>query len=456
MTVRIAVVKSSLRCTAREDTADKMLRHKEWRPFAIQWNAYRNTPLLEEEKALKTVWTQMKKQMKKKRFSKQDLLQLLTAFQHIDEPSRQCAKTVFEEFSVQFKRINHLKLCHDDADLLCQAGEVYFEFSKTCEALEYFKDAIEITLNQKSQKVLKLDNFIKLMSKRQGYNECTLILTKLSLINPDYNYYRALAFIEVKNYSTAEQILSQCQRTTSVNLLYTRLYFELKDWKKIRRPINEIQDKEGDPTNQWKGKDLKAFLTTYYWIGKEAFEQKDYKDALDVFLQFAVLTFANQKRLYELKDIVLDLMPEVIEMVDQVLEGDEEERLQYKLEDKERDKLHDFTYAFTQGGFDKLIEEKYLKAVMFETISKLIGIRVFNNQSKKVLNILQYFTIFESYALMENRDLAMREMQEFVKNPGEHYKDDGFMEDIYKEAQLYYANSYYYPEAIGNVQFFNF
>ena len=99
-----------------------------------------------------------------------------------------------------------------------------------------------------------------------------------------------------------------------------------------------------------------------------------------------------------------------------------------------------------------MIKEKYLKAIMFETLSKMIGIRVFYNQSKEVLNILQYFTIFESYAIMENRDLAMREMQEFVKNPGEHYKDDGFMENIYKEAQLYYANSYYYPEAIGNVQ----
>ena len=430
-----------------------MLRHKEWRPFAIQWNAYRNTPLLGKEKALKTIWHIMKKQMRKKHFSKEDLSKLLTAFQHIDEPSRLLAKTTFEEFSVQFKRIDHLKLCQDDAELVYQAGEVYFAFSKPWEALEYFKDAIEITNSQNSQKVLKLDNYIKLMSKRRLYNECTLILTKLSLINPDYNYYRALAFIEAKNYATAEKILSQCQRTTPVNLLYTRLYFELKDWKKIEKPINEIQEKLNNyVTAKSINKDLKAILTCWYWIGKLAFEQKNYKEALDNFLQLTILTSNSHSRFYELKDLILDLMPEMIEMVDQVLEGDEEERSKYKLEKSQENQLYSLMKYFTQEGFDTLIEEKYLKAIMFETLSKLIRIRVFYNQSKEVLNILQYFTIFESYAIMENRDLAMREMQEFVKNPGEHYKDDGFMENIYKEAQLYYANSYYYPEAIGNVQ----
>ena len=438
-----------------------MLRNREWRPFASQWDSYRNSPLLEEEKVLKNIWHKMKKHVKKKQLSKEDLSQLLTAFQNIDEPARISPKTVFEEFSVHFQRIDHTKLCFNDADLLYQTGQGFLAFSKPCEALKYFKNAIEITILQKSQKVLKLDDFIKLMSKKRLFNESTFILTQLSFINPEYNYYRALAFIEAKNYTTAEKILSEsfsciqteCKRTTQVNLLYTRLYFELKDWKKIRRPIHEIQVKEMDETNQWKDKDLKAFLTSLYWIGKQAFEQKDYKEALSFFLQFTMLIENQISRIYELKDLFLDLMPEVIEMVDQVLKGKEEERSQYKLEEYLEDPLYQVLHKYTQGGFDTLMEEKYLKAIMFETLSKLIGIRVFYNQSKVVLNILQYFTIFEAYAIMENRDLAMRELQEFVKNDGEHYKDDGFMETIYKEAHLYYANSLYYPEAIGNVHF---
>ena len=433
-----------------------MLRNREWRPFASQWNSYRDTPLFEEEKILKNVWHKMKRQIMKKQLSKENLSHLLIAFQNIDEPARLLPKTTFEEFSVHFQRIDYNKFCYDDAELLYQTGQVCLAFSKPCEAFKYFKNAIEITILQNSQRVLKLDDYVKLMSKRRLNNECTFILTQLSLINPEYNHYRALAFIEAKNYGTAEKILSQCQRTTPINLLYVRLYFELKDWKKIRRPIHEIQEKELDETRQWKDKDLKAFLTVLYWIGKQAFEQKDYKEALNFFLQFTMLASTKESRIYELKELFLDLMPEVIEMVDQILEGGEEERSQYKLEKDLEETLFKLLYKLTQGGFDTLMEEKYLKAIMFETLSKLIGIRVFYNQSKVVLNILQYFTIFEAYAIMENRDLAMREMQEFIKNPGEHYKDDGFMEDIYKEAQLYYANSYYYPEAIGNVQFFYF
>ena len=429
-----------------------MLRNREWRPFASQWNSYRDTPLFEEEKILKNVWHKMKRQIMKKQLSKENLSHLLIAFQNIDEPARLSPKTTFEEFSVHFQRIDYNKFCYDDAELLYQTGQVCLAFSKPCEAFKYFKNAIEITILQNSQRVLKLDDSVKLMSKRRLNNECTFILTQLSLINPEYNHYRALAFIEAKNYGTAEKILSQCQRTTPINLLYVRLYFELKDWKKIRRPIHEIQEKELDETRQWKDKDLKAFLTVLYWIGKQAFEQKDYKEALNFFLQFTMLASTKESRIYELKELFLDLMPEVIEMVDQILEGGEEERSQYKLEKDLEETLFKLLYKLTQGGFDTLMEEKYLKAIMFETLSKLIGIRVFYNQSKVVLNILQYFTIFEAYAIMENRDLAMRELQEFVKNDGEHYKDDGFMETIYKEAHLYYANSFYYPEAIGNVQ----
>ena len=80
-----------------------MLRNREWRPFASQWDSYRNSPLLEEEKVLKNIWHKMKKQVKKKQLSKEDLSQLLIAFQNIDEPARISPKTVFEEFSVYFQ-----------------------------------------------------------------------------------------------------------------------------------------------------------------------------------------------------------------------------------------------------------------------------------------------------------------------------------------------------------------
>ena len=84
-----------------------MLRNREWRPFASQWNSYRDTPLFEEEKILKNVWHKMKRQIMKKQLSKENLSHLLIAFQNIDEPARLSPKTTFEEFSVHFQRIDY-------------------------------------------------------------------------------------------------------------------------------------------------------------------------------------------------------------------------------------------------------------------------------------------------------------------------------------------------------------
>ena len=57
-----------------------------------------------------------------------DIYQNLIAFQNIDEPARISPKTVFEEFSVHFQRIDHTKLCFNDADLLYQTGQVFLAF----------------------------------------------------------------------------------------------------------------------------------------------------------------------------------------------------------------------------------------------------------------------------------------------------------------------------------------
>ena len=423
-----------------------MLRNREWCPFALQWSSYRQTPLLEPEVVLKNVWSKVKRQLKKKQVQIQDLSDLLTAFQNIDEPGRLSPKTIFEEFFGSLKKISHSNL---GVHLIWQFGEVLLAFSRPYEALLFFQEAIETTIkNKDASYVLNLDNYVKLMSKRRLYHECTLTITQLSYLSQEYNYHRALAFLEAKNYPTAQKILSKCPSSTAVNLLWTRLYFELKNWKKIRRPLHEIMEKEIDETLQWKDKDLKAYLTALYWIGKQAYEQQDYDQALDFFLQLTCWTYHNEDKIYELKEIVLDLMPEVIDILDEILQGEEEERSKYRLDETNENQLYRLLHHYTQGGFDRLIEEKYLKAVMFETLAKLVGVRVFYNQTSVILNILNYFTIFEAYAITENRDLAIKELHEFVKNDGEHYKDDGFMHTIYKEAQLYYANCYYYPEAI--------
>jgi len=135
--------------------------------------------------------------------------------------------------------------------LICQTAEVYLEFSKPWEALQYFEDAIEIAIQTKHCKVLNLANYIKLMARQRRVDECTLRLTKLSFISQDYDYYRALAFIEAKSYKTAETILSKCHENSEINLLKTRLYFELKDWNKMSQPMNEVLKKELDEKYRW-------------------------------------------------------------------------------------------------------------------------------------------------------------------------------------------------------------
>ena len=429
-------------------------RFLKWRPFAKLWESYRNTPLLEEEKILQNIWSRVKKQMKKKQFSKEDFLEVLTAFQNINEPGRLSSKTVFEDFFENFKKINHKKLCENHVNLICQTAEIYLKFSKPWDALQYFEDAIEIAIKTKHCKVLNLENYIKLMATKRRYDDCTLTLTKLSFISQDYNYYRALAFIEAKSYKTAEKILSKChQNSTSINLLYTRLYFELKDWNKMNKPMNEVMKKEKDEKYQWEGKDkdFKAYLTSLYWAGKQDFQRKNYKYALDTFMNLTMLASNSPSRVYELKDLILDLMPEVIEIIDQVLQSEDKEK--YKLDESLRGEMYQWLHKISQAGFDALDEEKYLKAIMFETLSKLFAIIVFNNPSPKVLNVLQYVTIFEAYAITENRDLALLEIQEFAKNLElKHQGQDQDLDHMHMYAHLYYANNFYYPEAIESYE----
>ena len=61
---------------------------------------------------------------------------------------------------------------------------------------------------------------------------------------------------------------------------------------------------------------------------------------------------------------------------------------------------------------------------------------------------MAYFTTFEAYAITENRDQAIYEFQDFVKNAALDQQEDFFMFRMYKYAHLYYANCFYYPEAI--------
>ena len=419
-----------------------------WRPFAKLWESYRNTPLLEEEKVLKNIWSRVKKQMKRKNFSKEDLLEVLTAFQNINEPGRLCTKTVFEDFFETFKKINHKKLCENHVNLICQTAEVYLEFSKPWEALQYFEDAIEIAIQTKHCRLLNLENYIKLMAQKRRFGDCTLSLTKLSFISQDYDYYRALAFIEAKSYKTAETILSKCHENSEINLLKTRLYFELKDWNKMSQPMNEVLKKELDEKYQWdkdNDKDFNAHLTSVYWTGKQDFQQKKYKSALDSFMGLTMLASKNPSRVYELKGLILNLMPEMIEMVDHVLQSEDKER--YKLDEKLREEIYQWMHKIAGAGYYALNEEKYLKAIMLETLSKLFAIMVFNAPSQNVLYVLQNKTIFEAYAITENRDFALREIQEFGKklHQGQEDEDIGHM---YMYAHLYYANNFYYPEAI--------
>ena len=134
-----------------------MLKNRElflqWRPFAKLWNSYEDTPLLEEEKVLQNIWSRVKKQLKKKKLTNQDLLEVINAFENINEPGRLPAKKVFEDFSENFRKINHKKLCENHLNLICQVGEIFLEFSRPWEALQYFQDAIEIAIKTKHCKV---------------------------------------------------------------------------------------------------------------------------------------------------------------------------------------------------------------------------------------------------------------------------------------------------------------
>ena len=106
-------------------------------------------------------------------------------------------------------------------------------FSKPLEALQYFEDAIEIAIQTKHCRVLNLEKYIKLMAQKRRFDDCTLSLTKLSFISQDYDYYRALAFIEAKSYKTAEKILSKYPENSEINLLKTRLFSSIIITKKL-------------------------------------------------------------------------------------------------------------------------------------------------------------------------------------------------------------------------------
>ena len=363
------------------------------------------------------------------------------------EDSYRSLKVIFEDFYGYFQRIDCAQVFENDPGLLYQAGEIYLTYGKSSEALVCFQESIDIAISKMDQKVLPLDSYVKLMTKRRLFHECTLQLTKLSLLNSSYNYYRAWAFLEAKNYSTSEKILKTCSKSTKVNLLLARLYYELKDWKNMFTPLDDVIKKEECKKSKWEGEDksIEDYLTALDWIGKEKFAQKDYKEAIEPWLTltFVVMIFLLKDRAYEVKNIVPRLNA-LIPLIEEMERSDP--KLLLEVRENVVDSVGHFQKMIQYGFHYLKDEDKPLKAIICTTWTKIAATVIFSKQDQQRFITMQHLIIFEAHAIMENRDDAISELQSFMNRSRSQMIDDPYFLELVKKAFGYYAALKYYPE----------
>ena len=402
--------------------------------------------MLEEEKKLKKVWTFVKSAFQMKKCKKSDLKHLLLAFQDINEFSRYTPKNIFEEFQSCLQNADRPKLLENDIKVIYNIGELCMEYNQIQEALKYFEEAVEIAVKNPNGdlEVLKLDSYVKVMAKLNRFNELTLIMTKLTIINSEYAYYRGLAFVEAKNYDVALKILMKCEQTTKIGLLLCRIQFELKNWKDLRSSATKITDIEHDENNVWIDHNLKIFLKAQYYQAIACFKLGNYRacnQIFQVFLLYIIDQFnKSMETIYELKDIIFELIPKAIEYLDVVMQ---------KITIKERiDEEFTRLSHYAQMAFDLLLTDENVKAAMISTVVKLGLVLATTKESKICVPLHLIFSNFQSFAVMNRQDETLQELQSFDQSVHPLLKSHTYYMVILEKSLQYYANLKYYPEAI--------
>ena len=350
-----------------------------------------NVPDLPEEKALLDDWKLVKPLFEDLQNDKYHLIKIIVGFRRIKEFSRRIPRKVCEEFTECLKANGKSRTFKNDINLMFKMAEIYQNFNKPIEAEKFYQKSLSLVLTEGHEVMLNLKDYIRLMAQLKRSEKCYETIQKLTTKYESYRYFLALALMELKAFEMSFVFLAKCpQESPTVYFSQIEVLYELKkfnmaldlcdndmieDCDPYAPPPELVNDKKQFTQFQTNAKGL-------FWIGKIVFAQKNYIDAWPRFVNMGnmIANFFRKKenieRPYAFKQIMLDLVPQTLEMMEECLKYDYKGiKAKYSghFSSYEAELLDQFAFMLVNMAMEATEKHLNLKALTLVNFSKLLS-----------------------------------------------------------------------------------